>query len=147
MVMITAKRSPRYDEVGSGYACTRREDARFRAQIHAALGDARTVVNVGAGTGSYEPRDRLVIAIEPSPECPAGSASAGSRSWLDAQARRATSGFARMAPAIVDRIITVLERDLARGDWDRRYGHLRQLDSYDVGLRLIINTPGYCARS
>lgn len=57
---------PRYETIGTGYARTRREDPRLRARIHAALGDARTVVNVGAGAGSYEPLDRHVIAIEPS---------------------------------------------------------------------------------
>jgi SAM-dependent methyltransferase len=56
----------RYDAIGAGYAQTRREDPALRAALHAALGDARTVVNVGAGTGSYEPRDRHVIAVEPS---------------------------------------------------------------------------------
>src|SRR5205823_10385152 len=56
----------RYDAIGTGYAATRREDPRIAALIHAALGEARTVVNVGAGTGSYEPRDRDVVAIEPS---------------------------------------------------------------------------------
>ena len=56
----------RYDAIGQGYAATRREDPRIAALVHAALGDARTVVNVGAGTGSYEPRDRDVIAVEPS---------------------------------------------------------------------------------
>jgi SAM-dependent methyltransferase len=56
----------RYDGIGNGYARTRREDPRLRALIHSALGDARTVVNVGAGAGSYEPRDRHVIAVEPS---------------------------------------------------------------------------------
>src|ERR1700754_4253247 len=58
--------APRYDRIGHGYARTRREDPRLAARIAAALGDARTVVNVGAGTGSYEPRDRHVIAVEPS---------------------------------------------------------------------------------
>src|SRR5918911_932869 len=58
--------SARYDAIGAGYATTRREDPRIAALIHAALGDARTVVNVGAGAGSYEPRDRHVIAVEPS---------------------------------------------------------------------------------
>lgn len=57
---------PRYDTIGTGYARTRRADPRLRARIHAALGDAKTVVNVGAGAGSYEPIDRHVIAIEPS---------------------------------------------------------------------------------
>jgi SAM-dependent methyltransferase len=56
----------RYDAIGAGYASTRRPDPRFHAAIVAALGQARTVVNVGAGTGSYEPTDRHVIAVEPS---------------------------------------------------------------------------------
>ncbi len=55
-----------YDTIGITYAATRRTDPRFAAQIWAALGDARTVVNVGAGTGSYEPPDRDVTAVEPS---------------------------------------------------------------------------------
>ena len=56
----------RYDEIGCAYASTRREDPRLRDRILSALGDSKTIVNVGAGTGSYEPRDRYVIAIEPS---------------------------------------------------------------------------------
>lgn len=59
-------RGSRYERIGHGYAHTRREDPELAQQIHAALGAARTVVNVGAGAGSYEPRDRHVIAIEPS---------------------------------------------------------------------------------
>ncbi len=58
--------APRYDAIGRGYARLRREDPRVRARIVAALGDARTVVNVGAGAGSYEPDDRHVLAVEPS---------------------------------------------------------------------------------
>jgi SAM-dependent methyltransferase len=55
-----------YDQIGSGYTATRRTEPRIAARIWAALGDARTVLNVGAGTGSYEPPDRDVIAVEPS---------------------------------------------------------------------------------
>lgn len=55
-----------YDEHGKGYARQRRADPRIAARIQAALGDARTVVNVGAGAGSYEPRDRWLLAVEPS---------------------------------------------------------------------------------
>ena len=55
-----------YDRLGVGYTRVRREEPRIAARIHAALGDARTVVNVGAGTGNYEPRDREVTAVEPS---------------------------------------------------------------------------------
>jgi len=56
----------RYDSIGSGYAATRREDPQLCDRIFSCLGASRTVVNVGAGTGSYEPRDRHVVAIEPS---------------------------------------------------------------------------------
>lgn len=55
-----------YDERGRTYARHRRADPRFAARIQAALGDARTVLNVGAGGGSYEPQDRWVLAVEPS---------------------------------------------------------------------------------
>jgi SAM-dependent methyltransferase len=55
-----------YDRIGGGYATTRRADPRIEAHIHRALGDAATVVNVGAGAGAYEPRDREVVAVEPS---------------------------------------------------------------------------------
>lgn len=244
----------RYDAIGRGYAATRREDPRLRDRIHAALGDARTVVNVGAGAGSYEPADRYVVAIEPSDVMaaqrhpslpPAIRATAGSlplrdasvdaamtvlslhhwdderergvrelrrvargpvvivtydarvsasmwllreylpevaaldleifpppevlREWLggtveieplpiprdtpdwmlgsfwahpervlDPRARAATSGFARMPPAVVDRVVHELSRDLADGSWDRRHGALRALEACDVGLRLVV---------
>lgn len=247
----------RYDQIGGGYARTRREDPRFRARILRALGDARTVVNVGAGAGSYEPTDRYVIAVEPSDVMaaqrpswrpPAIRASAGSLplrdasvdaamtvlslhhwdgerergvrelrrvargpvvivtydarvsatmwlkrdylpevaeldlgifpppetlgAWLggavsvdalpiprdtpdwmlgsfwahpervlDPEARAATSGFARMPPAVVDRVVREVSRDLADGTWDRRNGALRSLDEYDAGLRLVVATP------
>jgi SAM-dependent methyltransferase len=55
-----------YDETGRTYARTRQADPRIAAQIAAALGDAGSVLNVGAGSGNYEPTDRRVIALEPS---------------------------------------------------------------------------------
>jgi len=246
----------RYDVIGTEYAATRREDPRIAAMIHAALGDARTVVNVGAGTGSYEPRDRDVIAVEPSevmiaqrdpslaPAIQSAAyplpledqsvdaamailtihhwdddqergvremrrvargpvviltydAEASARMWvidylpevaeldrrifptpetfarwlgapvdvqvvpiardtqdwmlgsfwahpervLDPQARNATSGFARMAPDVVERVVAAVERDLRDGTWDARHGHLRELDEYDAGLRLVVADP------
>lgn len=249
--------SSRYDHIGRGYAGTRQEDPRLAARIHAALGDARTVVNVGAGAGSYEPRDRHVIAVEPSDVmaaqrppwlAPAIRASAGAlplrdgsvdaamavltihhwdddqergvrelrrvargpvvivtadpgvsgamwlmaeylhevttldraifpsteriarwlggstrvealpiprdtTDWslmsfwahpervLDAAARSATSGFARMDHAVVERVVADVRRDLASGAWDARWGRLRRLDAFDAGLRLVVNTP------
>ncbi len=244
----------RYDTIGQGYSQTRREDPHFRALIHAALGDARTVVNVGAGTGAYEPPNRHVMAIEPSDVmaaqrprqlAPAIRASACSvplrdcsvdaamailsvhhwdeerergvremrrvargpvviltydpvvsgRMWLmadyllevasmdlrifpppeqlaewlggevriekvpiprdtpdwqlgsfwahpervlDAHARAATSGFARMPTNVINRVVSDVSRDLASGEWDQRYGHLRELEALDVGLRLVV---------
>ena len=247
----------RYDSIGHGYSRTRKEDPGFRERIHAALGDARTVVNVGAGAGSYEPRDRHVIAIEPSdvmaaqrpPEiAPAIRASAealplrdrsvdaamailtihhwdrareagvrelrrvargpvvivtydaevSARMWLmaeyltevaeldlrifprldqltswlggdvaieplpiprdtpdwmlgsfwahpervlDADSRAATSGFARMPEAVVQRVVRDLSRDLADGTWDERHAALRKLHAFDAGLRLVVAKP------
>jgi hypothetical protein len=55
-----------YDTIGVSYTVTRRTEPRIAAQFWDALGDARTVANVGAGTGSYEPHDREVTAVEPS---------------------------------------------------------------------------------
>jgi SAM-dependent methyltransferase len=55
-----------YDTIGATYTVTRRTEPRIAARIWAALGDARTVLNVGAGAGSYEPHDRYVLAVEPS---------------------------------------------------------------------------------
>jgi SAM-dependent methyltransferase len=244
----------RYDAIGTTYATTRREDPRIAALIHAALGDARTVVNVGAGAGSYEPRDRQVIAVEPSevmiaqrdPSSPPAiqggayplpfedgsfdaatailtvhhwdddqergvremrrvargpvviltfDAEVSARMWLiadylpevaeldrrtcpppetiaqwlggevavrpvpisrdtpdwslgsfwahpervlDAEARRSVSGFARLPPEVVDRVVAAVERDLRDGAWDARHGHLRKLHDYDAGLRLVV---------
>jgi SAM-dependent methyltransferase len=248
----------RYEQIGQGYSRLRREDPRFAAAIAAALGPARTVVNVGAGAGSYEPPDRYVLAVEPSDVMaaqrpvgapPAIRATAGAlplrdgsvdaamailsvhhwdderergvrelrrvargpvliltydpavsgRMWLmadylpevaeldreifpppaelagwlggeceervlpiprdtpdwtlgafwahpervfDPQARAATSGFARMPAAVVERVTAALARDLESGEWDRRHGALRELDEYDVGLRLLVSRPG-----
>jgi SAM-dependent methyltransferase len=248
----------RYNTIGADYSATRREDPRIAALILESLGDARTVVNVGAGAGSYEPRDREVIPIEPSevmiaqrdPSLPQAvrsgayplplgdrsvdaamailtvhhwdedrergvremrrvargpvviltfDAEVSARMWLiadyipgiaeldrrtcpppetlagwlggeveirevpihrdtpdwslgsfwahpervlDARARRATSGFARMPPEVVDGVVEAVGRDLHDGTWDARHGHLRDLDEYDAGLRLVVSRPG-----
>jgi SAM-dependent methyltransferase len=247
----------RYDEIGCDYATTRREDPRLRDRVLSALGDSSTIVNVGAGTGSYEPGDRYVIAVEPSDVMAAqrpaelvpairGSAAplmlrdnsvdaamailtihhwddqlesgvgelrrvargpvviltvdadvsadmwllrdylpeaaaldratfpaiACLAEWLggmvevetiltardtpdwtlasfwahpervlDTAARNATSGFARMEPAVVKRVVAEVGRDLKDGTWDQRYGHLRNLDGLDVGMRLVVARP------
>jgi SAM-dependent methyltransferase len=70
--------APLYDTIGATYTVTRRTEPRIATQVWAALGDAQTVLNVGAGTGSYEPSDRDVTAVEPSAvmrsQRPAGAA-------------------------------------------------------------------------
>lgn len=63
---LTANAANPYDRIGLGYARFRRPYPRIHAVLVSALGDAHTVVNVGAGTGSYEPNDRFVLAAEPS---------------------------------------------------------------------------------
>jgi len=102
-----------YDRIGRTYTTTRREDPRLAAAIHAALGDAVTVVNVGAGTGSYEPADRKVVAVEPSPVMIA---------QRPPDAAPAVIGFAEdlpLADASVDAAMAVLTdhhwRDRAQG--------------------------------
>lgn len=246
----------RYDSIGHGYVGTRREDPRFSKLILSALGEARSVVNVGAGAGSYEPRDRYVLAIEPSDVMAAQrpkerapairgeahrlplrdggvdaamsvlslhhwdqqqeegvrelrrvangpvviltcDAEVSRRMWLtqdylpevaeldqrifpsmaqlaawlggktridivpiprdtcdwtlmsfwahpervlDAAARGATSGFARLACEVVERVVSSVEHDLGNGLWDARHGYLRGLEEYDAGLRLVVNT-------
>jgi SAM-dependent methyltransferase len=248
----------RYDEIGSGYSAYRRPDPRLAALITTLLDGCASVVNVGAGTGSYEPTDRLVVAIEPSDVmaaqrptslAPALRLTAGdlrlrdrsvdaalavltvhhwadeqeagvrelrrvargpvvivtfdvdvsSRMWLAAEylpevvaedrrvfptlaqltdwlgpggaevhtvpvdrdspdwtfaafwahpervldpgARAATSGLARTPADVVDRAVTRLAEDLRSGEWDRRFGSLRDLDSYDAGLRVLVHRP------
>lgn len=84
--------SAKYDEIGSNYAYLRKSDPRIAERIRRALGESRFVLNVGAGTGSYEPTDRHVIAVEPSREmirkrpataAPAVQASAGNLPFAD----------------------------------------------------------------
>ena len=102
-----------YNATGVGYAGQRRPDPRIAAVIARALDDARTVLNVGAGTGSYEPRDRHVLAVEPS---------AVMRAQRPAGAGLAIHGFADALPLddrSVDAVMAVATvhqwPDLARG--------------------------------
>jgi SAM-dependent methyltransferase len=107
----------RYDTLGRTYTATRREDPRLAAAIGRALGDARTVLNVGAGTGSYEPRDREVTAVEPSAvmraQRPPGAATA-----VDARAEALP-----FADASFDAALAVLSDH----HWEDRAQGLREL--------------------
>ncbi|MEU4575287.1 class I SAM-dependent methyltransferase [Nonomuraea sp. NPDC023979] len=129
-----------YDTIGAAYTATRRTDPRVAERILAALGDARTVLNVGAGTGSYEPRDRRVVSVEPSalmrsqraPDaapCLAGSAESlpfGDRSFDAAMTvssvhhwRDPIAGLREMRR--VARRVVVFTHDTSEGGWLRRF--------------------------
>ena len=246
------KREAAYDTIGRGYSDSRRPDPRIASAIWGALGEASSVVNVGAGSGSYEPADREVIAVEPSalmiaqrppdaalaiqaaaealpladqavdaamavltmqhwedaeqglrelkrvvrrrvvlvtmdvevlgrfwlirdylPETLADHAAGfplisrllavlpgasttvipvprdccdgfmaafwgRPEAYLDPAIRAATSPWHQAPPTTVARALDHLERDLASGEWDRRYGRLRRRRELDVGLRLVV---------
>lgn len=55
-----------YDKHGQKYSGYRRTDPRIEEYVYTGLGSAKTILNVGAGAGAYEPEDRYVIAVEPS---------------------------------------------------------------------------------
>jgi SAM-dependent methyltransferase len=122
-----------YDRIGRTYTATRQEEPRLRAALHAALGDARTVLNVGAGTGAYEPSDRQVLAVEPSAvmraQRPPGAAPA-----IDARAEALP-----FADGSFDAAMAVLSDH----HWDDRAGGLRELRR--VAARAVVFTwdPAY----
>jgi SAM-dependent methyltransferase len=113
LVTRMASGGVRYDAIGHGYADYRRADPRIAAAVQGALGDARTVINVGAGTGSYEPTDRPVIPIEPS------TAMAMQRSAALTPAVLGVAESLPLADATVDAAMAVLTvhhwSDLGRG--------------------------------
>jgi len=84
-----------YERCAHAYPSQRRADPRIAKRVHAALGDARTVLNVGAGSGSYEPEDRWVLAVEPS---------AGMRAQRPANLRPAIAGSAEALPLDEDAV-------------------------------------------
>jgi SAM-dependent methyltransferase len=110
---MTAPDAVAYDRIGHGYSTRRVPDPRIASAITRALGDARTVIHVGAGAGSYEPHDRPVLAVEPSVVMAA---------QRPAAALPAVLGYAEDLPIAddsVDAAIAVLTlhhwSDLARG--------------------------------
>jgi SAM-dependent methyltransferase len=94
--------SPVYDTIGLGYIAHRRVEPRWEALIHEQLGDGRVVVNVGAGTGNYEPFDRAVVAIEPS------SVMVGQRAAAAAPAVRASGSALPLASDSADVAVAIL---------------------------------------
>jgi SAM-dependent methyltransferase len=99
---VAPARPQLYDRIGSAYAATRRTDPRIAARVWAALGDARTVLNVGAGTGSYEPPDRDVTAVE------ASAVMRSQRPWGAARCLAADAGRLPFADQSFDAAMSVL---------------------------------------
>ena len=87
-------------------------------------------------------RTRIEVVPIPrdTPDWMLGSFWAHPERVLDERARNATSGFARMDASVVERVVRDVRRDLESGAWDERHGHLRELDAFDAGLRLIVST-------
>jgi SAM-dependent methyltransferase len=115
-----------YDRIGRSYVATRAEDPRIAAVIHAELGAARTVLNVGAGAGAYEPRDRDVTAVEPSAVMRAQRPPGAAR-CIDARAEALP-----FADAAFDASMAVLSDH----HWDDRLAGLRELRR--VGRRTVV---------
>jgi SAM-dependent methyltransferase len=91
-----------YDSIGGAYSKHRRPDPRIAAAIRDAIGDAASLLNVGAGTGSYEPTDLGVVAVEPS------SVMVAQRSRGSAPAVRATAESLPFADDAFDVVLAVL---------------------------------------
>jgi hypothetical protein len=128
-----------YDLIGSHYTATRSEDLRIARVIDRALGDARSVLNVGAGTGSYEPTDREVVAVEPSTvmiaQRPADAAPAA---YLDRRVRDGISVFSRLGESEIDGALARLHDDLESGAWNARHSELLELEELDLGYCVVI---------
>src|SRR5262249_25925343 len=91
-----------------------------------------------AGWLGGDVRTEVLPIARDTPDWTLGSFWAHPERVLDRAAREATSGFARMSPEVGDRVVAAVERDLADGSWDARNGHLRALDAYDAGMRLVV---------
>lgn len=127
-----------YERIGAGYARHRRSDPRIVAQIDRALGDARSVVNVGAGTGSYEPAGRRVVAVEPSAVMLAQRAE---------HAAPAVRGIAEALP-IADRALDAALAVLTLHHWgDLRAGvrEMRRVAGRQVVLHFVPGQPFWLA--
>jgi SAM-dependent methyltransferase len=111
----------RYDTIGETYRNTRQEDPAIRKRIQQALGASRTGANVGAGTGSYEPLDRHVIAIEPS------DTMAMQRPHTHAPAIRGSSGSLPLRDGSVDAAMTILSLHHWDADQERGVRELRRV--------------------
>ena len=128
---------PTYDKLGCGYSVVRRTDPRIAAQIDEALGGAHSVLNVGAGTGSYEPSDRDVTAVEPS---------AVMIAQRPADAAPAIQASAEELP-FDDDSFDVVMAILTDHHWSDRATGLREMRRVARGRVLLLNAdPAYADR-
>ncbi|WP_293900122.1 class I SAM-dependent methyltransferase [Phenylobacterium sp.] len=127
-----------YDSQGADYAAQRRADPRIAAYIERALGDARTVLNVGAGAGSYEPLGRHVIALEPS---------ATMRAQRPAHLAPAIHGVAEALP-LDDRSVDAVMAVATVHQWSDLAKGLRELRRVSRGPVVVMAfdevAPGHC---
>jgi SAM-dependent methyltransferase len=126
-----------YDASRAAYTATRRTDPRIAAAIERALGEARTVVNVGAGAGSYESPDREVIAIEPS-ETMRAQRPAGAPEAIDARAERLP---------LDDRSVDAAMAILTLHHWDDPIAGLRELRRVARGPVVVLTFDPDAAES
>jgi len=86
-------------------------------------------------------RTRIEVVPIPrdTPDWMLGSFWAHPERVLDQRARNATSGFALLEDPVVERVVRDVRRDVESGVWDERHGHLRELDAFDAGLRLVVS--------
>jgi SAM-dependent methyltransferase len=133
--VTTSPASPVYDTIGRHYTTHRRADPRWEAVVDEQLGDATRIVNVGAGTGSYEPAGRSVVAVEPSTvmlrQRAPGAAPAARASGSALPIR---SGWAEVAMAI----LTVHHWD----DWERGMDELCRVAPRRVVLGIDFEAHG-----
>jgi SAM-dependent methyltransferase len=118
----------KYDSIGINYSELRRPDRRIAAIIESALGSARTVLNVGAGTGSYEPADRPVIAVEPSAEM------IRNRSAAAAEAIKATADDLPFPDGSFDAAMAIL----AIHHWPDKQAGLREIRRVTRGQIVLL---------
>ena len=121
--------SAKYDTIGRNYAALRKPDRRIAKVIESALGSAQTVLNVGAGTGSYEPADRALIAVEPSREM------IRKRSPAAAQAIQASAGDLPFADKRFDASMAILTLH----HWPDKAAGLREMRRVTRG-RIVLLT-------
>jgi SAM-dependent methyltransferase len=127
-----------YDPIVSGTMWLTADYLPELAELDRAIFPTLAEISAWLGTDT---RNRTVEISRDTPDWCLGSFWAHPERVLDPVARANTSGFARMPPDVVDRVVRAVDADLRSGAWHDRYGHLSELDAYDAGLRLVVNLP------